>query len=128
MSRDIRDIQEKKPRERRTLRQLWALLKQNLKDWDWYRKEHPDRFTLDIQSGVKHLAQDLRERIAKLCRDIKRLARRDRANEFPEAERRLFQLLLLCSYSSQVEFLHVKSNSPTIYHFDGHKRPEAKQP
>ena len=57
MSRDIRDIQEKKPRERRTLRQLWALLKQNLKDWDWYRKEHPDRFTLDIQSGVKHLAQ-----------------------------------------------------------------------
>ena len=94
MSRDIRDIQEKKPRERRTLRQLWALFKQNLKDWDWYRKEHPDRFTLDIQSGVKHLAQVLRERIAKLCRDIKRLARRDRANEFPEAERRLFQLLL----------------------------------
>ncbi|MDO4811569.1 MAG: M23 family metallopeptidase [Eubacteriales bacterium] len=89
-----RDIQEKTPRERRTLRQLWELLKQNLKDWAWYSKEHPDRFTLDIQGGIRRLAGFLGERIGKLRRDIKRLARRERENEFPESERGFFQLLL----------------------------------
>lgn len=88
------DIQEKKPHERRTLRKLWALLKQNLKDWAWYRKEHPERFTLDIQSGVKRLARFIKNRIVILRRDIKRILRRDRAKDFPESEHKFFQLLL----------------------------------
>lgn len=89
-----RNIQEKKPHKRRSLRELWALLCQNLKEWSWYRKEHPDRFTLDIQGGIRRLTQYLGDRFAKLRRDIRRLTRRDRAKEFPESERRLFQLVL----------------------------------
>ena len=90
-----RNTQEKKPRQRRTLREWWALLRQNLKEWAWYRKEHPDRFTLDIQGGVKRLAQAISSSFGKLRRDIRRLTRRDRAHEFPESDRRLFQLVLL---------------------------------
>lgn len=89
-----RNIQEKKPRQRRTLRELWGLLKQNLKEWAWYRKEHPDRFTLDIQSGVRRLVQFIKNRISGLRRNIKRMIRRDRAKEFPESEIKFFQLLL----------------------------------
>ena len=87
-------IQEKKPRQRRTLRELWELLKQNLKDWSWYRKEHPERFTLNIQGGIKRLVRFVGNRIAALRRESKRLTRRDRAKEFPESENRFFQLLL----------------------------------
>ena len=89
-----RNIQKKEPRQRRTLRELWSLFCQNLKEWAWYRKEHPDRFTLNIQGGIKRAAEFISTRFNKLRRDLRRLTRRDRAREFPESERRLFQLFL----------------------------------
>ncbi len=89
-----RNIREKKPRQRRTLRELWELLKQNLKEWAWYRKEHPDRFTLDVQSGIRRPVQFIKKRIRGLRRNIRRIIRRDRAKEFPESEQKFFQLVL----------------------------------
>lgn len=90
----MKNIEENKPRQRRTLRELWALLKQNLKEWAWYRKEHPDRFTLNIQGGVKRLVRFIKNRISILRRNIKRILRLDRAKDFPESEYKFFQLLL----------------------------------
>ena len=90
----MKNIEENKPRQRRTLRELWSLLKQNLKEWAWYRKEHPDRFTLNIQGGVKRLARFIKNRISILRRNIKRILRLDRAKAFPESEHKFFQLLL----------------------------------
>ena len=90
----MKNIEENKPRQRRTLRELWSLLKQNLKEWAWYRKEHPDRFTLNIQGGVKRLVRFIKNRISILRRNIKRILRLDRAKAFPESEHKSFQLLL----------------------------------
>ena len=90
----MKNIEENKPRQRRTLRELWSLLKQNLKEWAWYRKEHPDRFTLNIQGGVKRLVRFIKNRISILRRNIKRILRLDRAKAFPESEHKFFQLLL----------------------------------
>lgn len=90
----MKNIEENKPRQRRTLRELWALFKQNLKEWAWYRREHPERFTLDIQGGIRRLVRFIKNRIAGVRRDTRRILRRDRAKEFPESEHKFFQLLL----------------------------------
>ena len=90
----MKNIEENKHRQRRTLRELWALFKQNLKEWAWYRREHPERFTLDIQGGIRRLVRFIKNRIAGVRRDTRRILRRDRAKEFPESEHKFFQLLL----------------------------------
>ena len=76
--------------ERKTLRELWRLWKENLKEWHWYRHEHPERFTLDLQGGIKKLAA--------WCREIKgrmrHLSQQKKAHKFPESESGIVQLFL----------------------------------
>ena len=56
------ELENKRPdsEERRSIWQRW---KQNLKDWVWYCKEHPDWLDLDVQTWVStHIGQPLRRR------------------------------------------------------------------
>ena len=56
------ELENKRPdsEERRSIWQRW---KQNLKDWVWFCKEHPDWLDLDVQTWVStHIGQPLRRR------------------------------------------------------------------
>ena len=60
------ELENKRPdsEERRSIWQRW---KQNLKDWAWYCKEHPDWLDLDVQTWVStHIGQPLRRRWQRL--------------------------------------------------------------
>ena len=40
---------------------IWSKWIQNLKDWAWYHKEHPDWYDIDIQSAVAtHIVAPIR--------------------------------------------------------------------
>ena len=49
------ELENKRPdsEERRSIWQRW---KQNLKDWVWFCKEHPDWLDLDVQTWVSTLS------------------------------------------------------------------------
>ena len=86
-------MKEKTPKRaqpKRSLGELWRLWKKNLKEWRWYRREHPERFTLDIQSGVKKLGSRLRE----LWGKMRHLSAQKKAHKFPESESGIVQLFL----------------------------------
>ena len=72
-------------------RSLWAKWKQNLKDWSWYRKEHPDWFDIDIQGAVSRV---LISPVRNLLRHLKELSRDRKEARLPETESRIGQLLL----------------------------------
>lgn len=58
------ELENKRPdsEERRSIWQRW---KQNLKDWVWFCKEHPDWLDLDVQTWVStHIGQPLRRPVA----------------------------------------------------------------
>ena len=60
------ELENKRPdsEERRSIWQRW---KQNLKDWAWFCKEHPDWLDLDVQTWVStHIGQPLRRRWRRL--------------------------------------------------------------
>mgnify|MGYP002552157445 CR=1 FL=1 len=84
------ELENKRPdsEERRSIWQRW---KQNLKDWAWYCKEHPDWLDLDVQTWVStHIGQPLRRRWHRL----RELRHQNRQRQLPETEWKLGQLLL----------------------------------
>ena len=84
------ELENKRPdsEERRSIWQRW---KQNLKDWAWYCKEHPDWLDLDVQTWVStHIGQPLRRRWQRL----RELRHQNRQRQLPETEWKLGQLLL----------------------------------
>ena len=84
------ELENKRPdsEERRSIWQRW---KQNLKDWVWYCKEHPDWLDLDVQTWVStHIGQPLRRRWHRL----RELRHQNRQRQLPETEWKLGQLLL----------------------------------
>ena len=44
---------------------IWSKWIQNLKDWAWYHKEHPDWYDIDIQSAVVEKVKEEIERLVK---------------------------------------------------------------
>lgn len=82
--------QESPKRSRRSPGDLWRLWKENLKAWRWYRHEHPDRFTLNIQDAFHKLAQ----RIGAARTKMRHLSAQKRAHKFPESEHGASQLFL----------------------------------
>ena len=84
------ELENKRPdsEERRSIWQRW---KQNLKDWAWFCKEHPDWLDLDVQTWVStHIGQPLRRRWHRL----RELRHQNRQRQLPETEWKLGQLLL----------------------------------
>ena len=84
------ELENKRPdsEERRSIWQRW---KQNLKDWVWFCKEHPDWLDLDVQTWVStHIGQPLRRRWHRL----RELRHQNRQRQLPETEWKLGQLLL----------------------------------
>ena len=84
------ELENKRPdsEERRSIWQRW---KQNLKDWVWFCKEHPDWLDLDVQTWVStHIGQPLRRRWQRL----RELRHQNRQRQLPETEWKLGQLLL----------------------------------
>lgn len=84
------ELENKRPdsEERRSIWQRW---KQNLKDWVWFCKEHPDWLDLDVQAWVStHIGQPLRRRWQRL----RELRHQNRQRQLPETEWKLGQLLL----------------------------------
>ena len=82
------ELENKRPdsEERRSIWQRW---KQNLKDWVWFCKEHPDWLDLDVQAWVStHIGQPLRRRWQRL----RELRHQNRQRQLPEWK--LGQLLL----------------------------------
>ena len=76
------------PEERSSLWQKWM---QNLRDWVWYHKEHPDWYDIDIQEAVKvHIIAPIRQLLAHLAE----LGSDRREHKLPETESRIGQLLL----------------------------------
>lgn len=73
---------------------LWDRWRQNLKDWAWYRKEHPDRFTLDLQSAVRRWCIPLKRYLAHAKRSFRRVVTEKRARRFPETDHPVLQLFL----------------------------------
>ena len=75
----------------RDSRSIWQRWKQNLKDWVWFCKEHPDWLDLDVQTWVStHIGQPLRRRWHRL----RELRHQNRQRQLPETEWKLGQLLL----------------------------------
>ena len=88
------ELENKRPdsEERRSIWQRW---KQNLKDWVWFCKEHPDWLDLDVQTWVStHIGQPLRRRWHRL----RELRHQNRQRQLPETEWKLGQLLLFLLY------------------------------
>lgn len=75
-------------KERKT---IWAMWKQNLKDWVWYHREHPDWFDFDIQGAV---CRCIIFPIRNLCRHMKELIRDREESRLPETESKIGQLFL----------------------------------
>ena len=70
---------------------IWSKWIQNLKDWAWYHKEHPDWYDIDIQSAVAtHIVAPIRN----LWQHLKELGRDRGEEKLPETESRIGQLFL----------------------------------
>ena len=76
------------PEERNSIWQLW---KQNLKDWVWYHREHPDWYDLDLQEIIK---VRIIAPIRRLLLHLAQLGRERQERKLPETESRIGQLLL----------------------------------
>lgn len=87
--KDIPQHSDITPEQRQNIWQRWL---QNLKDWVWYCQENPGWFDLDLQTITReHIIRPTRRN----WRRLRRMARRNRRREFPEAENWLARLLLL---------------------------------
>ena len=90
MIMDNNTQKESPNRQKKSLGDLWRLWKENLKEWHWYRHEHPERFTLDIQGAVKKLGA----RIRRITGKMRHLSAQKKAHKFPESESGIIQLFL----------------------------------
>jgi len=73
---------------------FWTRLKESLKDWAWYRKEHPDWFDLDIQRAFRKLGRWMKAFYLHARRSWRRVVAEKRELSFPESDHPVLQLLL----------------------------------
>jgi len=87
-------IQSDKITRRPPKHSFWQRWRQSLKDWAWYRTEHPDQFDLNIQRFLRRSGRRVGAFLAHARRSWHRVVTEKRARRFPESDHPVLQLFL----------------------------------